>query len=183
MVVDRPLAAVPVQGVDRLTTVDLQARYLDEVLRYVSSFVRPAADAEDVVMEVFQAAFLNLHKLKRRDDPRVWLLGIAKRKVATALRVRYRRSELPLTFADEASTDERQAMELSALVREVLAQLPQDQQEALVLKYANGMSTREVAAVMKRSEVAANSLLQRAREAFFSKGLHLFAEDPEVDHV
>jgi RNA polymerase sigma-70 factor (ECF subfamily) len=113
----------------------------------------------------------------------MWLLGIARRKVAASLRVRYRRAELPLTFAGESTHDERRHMEQNALVRQVLGQLPIDQREALVLKYANGMSTREVADVLGRSEAATNSLLQRGREAFYTKGLHLFRDDQEVDHV
>ena len=183
MVVDKLLPAVTVDCVLPPTAHELQARYLAEVLGYVSSFVRPLADAEDVVMEVFQAAFIGLHKLKRKDDPRVWLLGIARRKVANALRLRYRRAETSLLFADGASQDDQRKMEQNALVQEVLAQIPQDQREALVLKYANGLSTREVAAVLGRSEAAANSLLQRAREAFTSRGAHLSMNDPEVDHV
>jgi len=183
MVVDSPLQVLPIERERPLTAHDLQARYLDEVLRYVSSFIRPVADAEDVVMEVFQAAFLSLHRLKRKDDPRLWLLGVARRKVASALRIRYRRAEIPLTFADESTTEDQDRMEQSALVGSLLAQLPHDQREALVLKYSNGLSTREVAEVLGRSEAAANSLLQRARESFYAKGLPLFREGQEADHV
>jgi len=183
MVVDTPLQSVPVERLIPQTAHDLQARYLDEVLRYVSSFVRPVADAEDVAMEVFQAAFLGLHKLKRSDDPRVWLLGIARRKVASTLRLKYRRAEVPLATADTGSLKDQESMDRTLLVRELLGQLRQDQREALVLKYANGLSTREVAEVLGRSEAAANSLLQRAREAFTSNGSHLFAGGQEVDHV
>jgi len=52
-----------------------------------------------------------------------------------------------------------------------------------VLKYANGLSTREVAAVLGRSEAAANSLLQRARDSFYAKGTPLFLDPVEADHV
>ena len=183
MVVDKSLGAVPTEWAALPTAHELQARYLDEVLRYVSSFVRPLADAEDVVMEVFQAAFLGLHKLKRKDDPRVWLLGIARRKVANTLRLQYRRSEIPLSGADNSSRDDSRSIERNALVQQLLAEMPQDQREALVLKYANGLSTREVATVLGRSEAAANSLLQRAREAFHKRGVNLFTDGQEVDHV
>lgn len=183
MVADKPIPFLAAERASPWTAHELQAYYLDDVLRYVSSFVHPLADAEDVVMEVFQAAFLGLHRLKRRDDPRIWLLGIARRKVANALRLRYRRAEIPLGHAEETTLDNGKEIERNALVRELLSQLPSDQREALILKYANGMSTHEVAKVLKRSDVAANSLLQRARDAFYAKGLHLFRDDQEVDHV
>ena len=182
MVVDKPLQALSYDRANPHTAHELQARYLAEVLRYVSTFVRPVADAEDVVMEVFQAAFLGMHKLKRKDDPRVWLLGIARRKVADTLRLRYRRAEMPLSSADELAHGQSD-FERKTLVHSLLNQLPQDQREALVLKYANGLSTREVAAVLNRSEAATNSLLQRARDTFYAKGAPLFLEDTEVNHV
>jgi len=166
-----------------LTAHDLQAKYLDEVLRFVSSFVWPLADAEDVVMEVFQAAFINLPKLKRKDDPRVWLLGIARRKVANSLRMRYRRAETPLSEAESSFRTDQARIEQQTLVHALLAELPHDQSEALVLKYANGLSTREVADVLGKSEAAANSLLQRARESFYTKGSPLFLETTEANHV
>jgi len=120
MVVGKPLEAAPHERVTQPSAHDLQAMYLDEVLRFVSSFVRPPAEAEDVVMEVFQAAFLNLHRLKRKDDPRVWLLGIARRKVADSLRIRYRRAESPLLDTHAASPSDQEQIERQALVREIL---------------------------------------------------------------
>ena len=165
------------------TPHELHARHLDDVLRYVTSFVRPLADAEDVTMEVFHAAFQNIHRLRQADDPKVWLLGIARRKVADALRRRYRRQETPIEEWENLSDELRQRIETSTLVKEVLAQLPQDQREALVLKYCSGLSTQEIAIVLNRTEAAANSLLQRARDAFYTLGAPMFLDDPEVDHV
>ena len=47
-----------------------------------------------------------------------------------------------------------------------LRSLPAVQQAALVLHYVDGLSVREVAAELGRSEGAAKSLLVRARERF-----------------
>ena len=174
MVSREVFSSVPMERAGPMTAFDLQALYLDDVLRYVSSFIRPIADAEDVTMEVFQAAFLNLSKLKRRDDPRVWLLGVARRKVADALRIRYRRREAPLADAAGLSQEDRARIEEAAVVRQLLDEMPRDQSEALVLKYVNGLSLKEVGQILGRSETAANSLLQRARETFYAKGAPLF---------
>ena len=182
MVLDSSVSSRAVERTRSLTAHDLQAEYLGEVLRYVSSFVRPVAEAEDVVMEVFQAAFLGLHRLKRNDDPRVWLLGIARRKVANSLRLRYRRSEVPFPAKEQVAPLEPGAAERKLMVQQLLAQLPIDQREVLVLKYVNGLSTLEIASVLGRSEAATNSILQRARASFQAKGASLF-QDPEVDHV
>lgn len=166
-------------GEGRISPLLLQERYLEDVLRYVSAFVRPETEAEDVTMEVFHAAFAALRKLRRDDDPRLWLLGIARRKVADSLRRSYRRREEPLS--DIPHFDAHRQIENAALVRDVLAQLPDDQRTALVLKYMNELSTEEVAQVLGRTVTAANSLLQRSREAFYARAGGLFADETEVN--
>ena len=69
------------------------------------------------------------------------------------------------------------------MVNHTLLLLPEDQREAIVLKYAIGLTTMEIAQLMHRSEPATNSLLQRARASFYCHGASLFLADPEVDHV
>lgn len=59
-------------------------------------------------------------------------------------------------------------------VNSILDKLPDDQSQALVLKYVNGLSTDEVGSVLKRSPEAANSLLQRARQSFRELGAGTF---------
>lgn len=163
---------------DRFEPFELQERYLEDVLRYVGAFVRPEAEAEDVTMEVFHAAYLSLRKLKRDDDPRLWLLGIARRKVADSLRKSYRRREEPL--AEIAHRDRHEQVEDAAMVRQVLAELTEDQRAALVLKYMNELSIEEIGQVLGRSTAATNSLLQRSREAFYARGAALFEEGREA---
>jgi RNA polymerase sigma-70 factor (ECF subfamily) len=161
---------------DRPDGATLRERYLDDVFRYVSAFVRPPAEAEDVTMDVFHAALTSRDRLRRGDDPRLWLLGIARRKVADCLRRRYRRREEPL--AAGIQTRERD-LDQTVLLGQVLAQIPRDHGQVLVLKYVNGLSTEEIARVLGRSTAAANSLLQRARESFYAAGAPHFlpAED------
>ena len=102
---------------------------------------------------------------------RIWLLTIAKNKVADALRRRYRRRETPLVDSDAVDGTDH----LSRFaVNSILDQMPEDHSQALVLKYVNGLSTDEVASVMRRSPEAANSLLQRARQGFRELGAGTF---------
>jgi len=169
--------------INRVTAKDLHEAHLGDVLRFVSSFIKPLAEAEDVTMEVFHAAFENLDKLKRSDSPRLWLLGIARRKVSDALRRRYRRPEAPIQSAHHLEHEPDIDREKLTMVNQTLMLLPEDQREALVLKYALELTTREVATILQRSEEATNSLLQRARSSFYDHGSSLFLNDPEVDHV
>jgi RNA polymerase sigma-70 factor (ECF subfamily) len=154
-----------------MNPTELQQLYLDDVWRYVSSRLDRAEDAEDVTMDVMHAAFDKLRNDIVVAEPRLWLLTIAKNKVADALRRRYRRRETPLVDSDRA--DGADHLRRFA-VNSILDQMPEDHSQALVLKYVNGLTTDEVAAVMRKSPEAANSLLQRARQGFRELGAGTF---------
>jgi RNA polymerase sigma-70 factor (ECF subfamily) len=148
--------------------------FSDEVWRFVSSQILRREDAEDVVMEVFAAAFKNFPNIAGAQDQRLWLLGVARRKVADCLRLRYRRAEQPLSPEQTIEDSEPDGLHIAA--QSALQKLPQEQGEVLVLKYINGLSTDEVARVIRRSLPATNSLLQRARGALREALGPVFAE-------
>src|SRR5690349_18582832 len=60
---------------------ELVELFSDDVWRFVSAQVIRREDAEDIVMEVFAAAFSSFHKLEKVHDHRFWLLCVARRKV------------------------------------------------------------------------------------------------------
>lgn len=143
---------------------DLVRLFSGDIWRYVASQITKREDAEDIVMEVFAAAFSDFAKIQRAIDQRVWLLAIARKKVADSLRKRYRRAERPFTDVDE-NAGLPMFTEVQIATRGALNQLPESQREVLILKYINGLSTEEVGSVIRRSLSATNSLLQRARES------------------
>lgn len=143
---------------------ELVQLYSAEVWRFTSSLVSRPEDAEDVVMEVFAAAFANMGRLERASDQRLWLLGVARKKVSDSLRRQYRRSERPFAESDQ-SVAAPEPTEFQLATRGALEGLPDNQRQALTLKYVNGLSTEEVGAVMRKTLAATNSLLQRGRES------------------
>ena len=159
------------EGQITMTPTELQRQHLDDVWRYVSSRLDRHEDAEDVTMEVMVAAFRRLEDDTVLADPKLWLLTIAKNKVTDALRRKYRRKEAPLVDSDHL--EEIDHVKRFA-VNSILDQMPEDHSQALVLKYVNGLSTEEVAVVLKKSPDAANSLLQRARQRFRELGSGTF---------
>lgn len=160
-----------------LTPERLQAVYLDDVWRYVSAKLDRREDAEDVTMEVFLAAFSDMRSLRSADSPKLWLLGIARRKVAGKRRWWVTRRE---TVLDERHPALEQSSEDREAAQELLKLLPDVQQEALILKYVNGLSTEEVARVIRRSLPATNSMLQRARETLRQKGSWLIEGEKRI---
>lgn len=146
------------------------AIYLDDVYRYARSRLRSREDAEDIACEVVQA----LPSPCRRRDLRIYMIGMARRKVADKLRrdrdsVEICDADLVVRF-DDASDD-------TALVDQVLAKLREDQREALTLKYVVGLTSEEVGAALRRSTEAVDSLLQRGRAAFAREWNALSSEE------
>lgn len=157
----------------------IRAEYLADVFAYCSRRLLRREDAEDATAETFQAALTHLHRLKTQ-DPRLWLFGIARRKVADALRRNRRRRETPLP--DDLPAAQASGMEgdeAQGEIRRLVMGLPGDQREALLLQYLEELDHKQIAVVMGRSPAAVNSLLQRARARVLRDGRAYFAQPSE----
>jgi RNA polymerase sigma-70 factor, ECF subfamily len=168
----------------------LDGRYRQAVLRYVTARLGAGAEAEDAIAETFLAALARLDRCPAmaeesadHDPARAWLLGIARRKVADALR-RRTRSQRETALSEMLNAPNGQRPEALALrseaaqtLQQILANLPPDQREALLLKYVDGLSLEELGQVMGRSTRAASQLLYRAREAVRREGADYFSAE------
>jgi len=162
-----------------LTADEVIRRFLPDVYAYVYRRIPVEEDAEDVTAETFQAAIQSLHR-RRGADPKLWLLGIARRKVVDAYRRKQRRRERPLEAGDRGAESIQTDLERAhdcASIRKIILALPEDQREALLLQHLEGLSIAEIASVMDRSAAAVNSLLQRARARAYQEGKGLFLEE------
>ena len=159
----------------RAETVD-PSPYMDDVLRYALVRLGSREDAEDVAAQVYHAAT----RLRECEDLRLYLLGIARRKVADAMR-RRRRTPRTRSLAEPGFEPGRgpdiESVHRRAAVADVLRQLSDEHREALALKYLVGLSAAEIADLTDRTPTAVNSLLQRAREAFAAAAGDRVAED------
>lgn len=141
----------------------LFAEHSTTVYRYARVRL-PPADAQDVVSEVFAIAW------RRRgeaiEEPRAWLLGVARRVMANHLRGRERRAALMRRVgADRRPGVDETAMtrELDALAR-ALARLRPADREVIALLAAAELTTAEVAAVLGCSVATAATRVHRARQ-------------------
>jgi RNA polymerase sigma-70 factor (ECF subfamily) len=124
--------------------------------------------AEDLTQETFMAAVRELKRGARVDAPMPWILGIAKHKLIDHFR-REERAERKLQLVH----DDRSVGEIPELTTEsrervlsAMAAVPAAQRAALTLRYLDGLSVPEVAASLRRSIHATESLLARGRESF-----------------
>jgi RNA polymerase sigma-70 factor (ECF subfamily) len=160
---------------DRKATAEFVARYTDHVYAYVRRRLAPRVDlVEDVVQEVFLAAWQNLGKFRADSSLRNWILGIARHKIEDHYRQRLR--EFQLQEEDENQSEEapdvpgiEEALEqhrAGERVREIIATLPEIYTVILQWRYWEKRSLRDIAAQTGRTEKAVERLLARARHQF-----------------
>ena len=161
----------------------LHLRYLDRVFGYVRRRVSRSEDAEDIACEVFAAAAASLTTFRGSAGLFVWLVGIARRKVADHLRCIGRRPEIPqadlpsgeldlfagVDWTAELPEELLQRAEVARTVRKAVALLPEAQREAMLLRHVDGASIREVSRVMGRSEDSVKALLRRGRATLVAR--------------
>jgi RNA polymerase sigma-70 factor, ECF subfamily len=150
--------------------------YLDAAYRFARWLTRSSADADDLVQESFLRAFRGFDGL-RGGDVKAWLLTIVRNCHATALRQQQRRATVPLPDEHEEPTrsgpvathTEPESASLAAedqrSLARLLATLPQDHREVLILREIEDMSYREIAAVTGVAIGTVMSRLARARAA------------------
>ena len=168
-------------GGDREAAEALFRRHLDGLYEFVHYRVGgDRSRAEDIVQDTFLTAFERLASFDGRSSLHTWLCGIAKNKIRSDVRVRRPRPLADVLLeADEEiervlSDIEREPLpdwilereETRALVGATLSSLSPDHREALVGKYIDGASVRELSRRSGKSEKAQESTLTRARLAF-----------------
>jgi RNA polymerase sigma-70 factor (ECF subfamily) len=123
--------------------------------------------ADDLTQETFLRAFGSLHRFENRSSVRTWLLSIARRVCADAVRSR-RRRRLTLVRDDadlEVLSRPRGADPVaeSATVADLLTRLDRDRREAFVLTQLLGLPYAEAAEVVGCPVGTIRSRVARAR--------------------
>lgn len=146
---------------EAITFTEARQRHQALVFAFVARRVRPVEEAEDVTAAVFVDAYRFWSR--RRAESRLWLLGIARRKVADHLRRQRNawqvREEDLQADAMESFVQRAEVVRIAALV----GRLPAEERDALLLQVLEEMTIEEIAVVIGRSVKATNSLLGRAR--------------------
>jgi RNA polymerase sigma-70 factor (ECF subfamily) len=120
--------------------------------------------ADDLTQETYLRAFASLHRFEGRSTLRTWLLAVARRVCADAIRTRRRRPTLVrVDPADVEVGDGVDRVGESAAVGDLLARLDADRREAFVLTQVVGLSYAEAAEVAGCPVGTIRSRVARAR--------------------
>ena len=145
----------------------LVARYQSRLLAFCRHMLSSREDAEDVLQEVFAAAFNAMLADEREINVRPWLYRIARNRSLNHLRrtqavgmdsMDVHLSEGGLTTADKVHKRE----EFRLLIADV-QDLPETQRTALLLREIDALSYEQIAEAMETTVPSVKSLLVRAR--------------------
>ena len=142
--------------------------YSGLLYRVALSLLRNAAEAEDVVQDVFLRVLQRQGELRRIAEVRAWLVRITWNLAIDRTR-KIRPDQMDEMFAAELVSREMpadEAIEEANRIRRVLAAiewLPKLERQVLLLSAMQELSNAEIAAVVGKSESSIRSLLFRAR--------------------
>jgi RNA polymerase sigma-70 factor (ECF subfamily) len=160
-------------------------RHSAEVAALANRLLGWPGDVDDIVQEVFVAAFLGLRKFRGECRLRTWLFTITVNK-CRSLRFRRRRSSRLVRIddpeavagldrgSDTAAMDE----ETFARVRRAVQTLPQKYREVIVLKYLQGLETNDACELLGVTVNTMQVRLNRARARLREQLGDMFEEKP-----
>jgi RNA polymerase sigma-70 factor (ECF subfamily) len=148
------------------------------VFRIAYSVLRNHHDAEDAVQEVFLRILRTRERVAAVREPRLWLARIAWRVAIDRSRKRS-----PISLDDAVSEELRAAMrdpaagteqlvagrQMMRVVEELVAALPGDLRDALVLSTVQELPTAAIAEILEVPEVTVRTRLFRARQILKQK--------------
>jgi len=167
---------------DRHAFAHLVERYWDGLYRWLYHMTHDRHAAEDLVQETFLKAYRALSRFEAGSNFRAWLFRIAHNSLANERRARSRmRLMLPENLAthDEGPLQEATTRESLQLLARAVGRLPADFRSAFLLRAEEGLSFREIAAVLKLTEETARWRVFKARQKLMGElGKHLGHKAP-----
>jgi RNA polymerase sigma factor (sigma-70 family) len=154
----------------------LVQQYKDKIYNTALGFVQQAADAEEITQNVFVKVYERIGSFNSGSALGTWLYRITVRQSLDYLRARKRRKRfgnltalfgaegglrLPEDFNHPGVVAENK--ERAVILFKAIAGLPDSQKTAYLLQKLEGLPVLEIAAIMKTSAPAVESLLSRAK--------------------
>jgi len=142
----------------------LYVRYADDVLRYVTGFIRDHHEAEDITQNVFAKLMTAIKKYEEREVPfDAWIMRVARNAALDYLRAKRAIPTEEVRLADTGRAET--ALDRGRSLRQALEDLPEDQREVLVLRHIAGLSPIEIANTLDKSESSVHGLHHRGRRS------------------
>jgi RNA polymerase sigma factor (sigma-70 family) len=155
----------------------LVTNYQDRVYNTILGFLQHAEDAEDLAQDVFIKVFEHIHQFKGEAALGTWIYRIAVSQSLDFLRKKNRKKRGGTILGFFENNDKEhlhpqnfdhpgvkaENKEKAAVLFSAMNQLPENQRTAFLLQKLEGLSQGEIAAILKTTSSAVESLLSRAK--------------------
>ena len=165
--------ALRVQKGNKEAFATLLEHFERKLLRYGNRFLSNRQDIEDIVQDVFMAAYQNIHSFDASQRFSPWIYRIAHNKFVDALKEKSRTPLVLFDFDtlfshhvyDESSETEREQGEMRKMIDKGLEKIPLKYREILILHYLEELKYKEIADVLHIPTGTVGIRLKRAKEA------------------
>jgi RNA polymerase sigma factor (sigma-70 family) len=156
------------------TFAELYRTHTYAVFNYCLFRVSNRTVAEDLAADTFERAWRARHRYRpERAAFNTWLFTIARRVVTDWQRRQARRPLLNLSEEQPAETPSPESQleetEQQARLRYLIQTLEQPEQELVALKFGAGMTNREIAQIIDKTETAVGSAIYRIMQKLRTK--------------
>ncbi|HJT55315.1 MAG TPA: RNA polymerase sigma factor [Ktedonobacteraceae bacterium] len=156
---------------DESAFAEFYQRHVIPLLNFIRRYIPTREDAEDILVDVFFAAYeQRIPVVLHEDEQFAWLRQVAYHKCVDLLRRQQRRPTVTLENVAERlyEADERSPEQVAlrtddqSLLHACLAELSAQQQVVVHLKFGQRLSGVEIARRLNKSESSVSMLLARA---------------------
>lgn len=155
------------QAGDREAFSELYREWFSRILRFFYSRIGNAQAAEDLCQLVFLKIWKNVRGVKESEASLAWIFSIARNTL-----IDFWRKKKEVLVGDWSdlegfyqSEDVEHLADLKAKSQSVfhsLSRLNEEQREAIVMKFFDGLSNKEIESITGKSQMAIRSLQYRA---------------------
>ena len=185
---DQQLLREYAEGNSEAAFAELVRRHINLVYSAALRTVRDAHQAQDVTQSAFIALAQHAPRLKDRPVLSGWLYSTAQHLAAKVVRseVRRRAREQEVTMMNKLLSTETEVGwdTIAPHFDQALQRLSEPERDALLLRYFEGKSTREMAQILQISDEAAqkraNRAVERLRTYFSKRGIAVGASSLTV---
>jgi len=147
----------------------LYEEYFDKIAHYIYVRLGNRNEAEDLAGEVFLKALESLKSYKERGIPmQAWLFRIAHNVSVDSLRSRGRIATVPIDGVMVEAREDTVAMAENSIeierVNEAMRKLTPEQREVVRLRFFGDLSSKEVGAILRKSDGAVREMQRAAVE-------------------
>ncbi len=135
--------------------------------RFVKFKINSSADAQDVLQEVYIAAYQSFPTLKSEELFKPWLVGIAKKKCSDYFRRKYLLKEVSIDeITEKELSGNRHCSNAAIAVRETINLLSNNDKQILYLFFFEKLKQREIAQKLNIPLGTVKSRLHTAKKNF-----------------